>query len=159
PPDELLGVSICNTRTGCLAEAMTRAGSASFCALVVAVLVAACGKQAALGDRAPAPGVYHLEARDSATALALRADGTFTVHRDAWTSAAVLAAGAGTAPSVAAVGAAAARAGLDWPTPPASPSTVFRTITLHGDERGDLVVVGESRWAGSFAQRWKPGRL
>jgi hypothetical protein len=120
---------------------------------MLALLVAACGKEAALGSVAPAAGVYHLEGREGVTALELRHDGTFTIHHDSCVSAGVLECGSWNARSV------VPQDGLYWPTPPAFPSTVFRRITLHGDEGGDLVVVGESPWAGSFAQRWKRGRV
>jgi hypothetical protein len=136
---------------------MTRAAAASVVALVSALLVSACGKTELLSQVVPAPGVYHLDGQRDVAALELRADGTFTIHRDSCVSAGVLDCGSWN-PQLGAGAAVVPHEGLYWPTPREFPSTVFRRITLHGEASGDLVAVAQSPWAGSFSQRWRRGR-
>lgn len=122
-------------------------------ALVSAALVVACGKTG--GPGLPRTGLYHLRGASEATSLELRDDGTFTLRRESCASIGDLECGRW-APSDASA-AIVTRDGLYWPTPDEFPSAVVRSVTLraHGDE---LVVVGESAWAGAFTQRWQPGR-
>ena len=118
-----------------------------------ALLVAACGKT---GGSPVVAGVYHLAKSDESTSLELRRDGSFTLRRESCASIGDLECGrwqpdaAGTAHLV-------TREGLYWPTPDDFPSTVLRTLTFH-EHDGELVVVGESPWAGTFTQRWSRGR-
>lgn len=126
--------------------------------VVVALLLAACGKHGGLPNVAPDPGFYHLDGPEGVTALELRADGRFTLHRDSCETAGVLDCGAWRRAALTPTAEIVRREGLYWPTAPRFPSTVFRKLTLHGEESGDLVVIGESEWAGSFSQRWKRGR-
>ncbi|CAN5704762.1 hypothetical protein BH11MYX4_BH11MYX4_65760 [soil metagenome] len=122
-------------------------------AFATALVVAACGKTASV---APVAGVYHLTGSEEPTNLELRPDGTFTLRRDSCESAGGLECGAWKT-EVTGASQVVAREGLYWPTPDAFPSAVVRTLALrrHGHE---LEVVGESEWAGSFKQRWAPGR-
>ncbi len=121
--------------------------------LGTALVVAACGKTGAV---APAAGVYHLTESGEPTNLELRPDGTFTVRRESCESIGDLECGiwmterTGTSHVV-------PRDGQYWPTPETFPSAVIRRLSLrpHGQE---LVIVGDSEWAGSFTQRWVPGR-
>jgi hypothetical protein len=124
--------------------------------LVGAVVVAACGKTGpSPGGAAQVAGVYHLLGAAQATNLELRDDGTFTLRADSCDSSGVLACGdwtaAGGRPHV------VPRDGLYWPTPNAFPSSVVRRVTMGVRDR-ELVVVGTSEWAGTFTQRWSPGR-
>jgi hypothetical protein len=120
--------------------------------VTTALVVAACGKT---GGTTPLAGVYHLQGSNDATSLELRSDGTFTLRRDSCESAGVLTCGDWTAaPTGAHVDAVP---GMYWPTPDTFPSAVVRRISL-SSLGGDLVVVGESDWAGTFTERWVPGR-
>jgi hypothetical protein len=132
-------------------EAMSLARLLSL-ATTAAVVLAACGKT---GGGTPLAGVYHLQGSNEATSLELRGDGTFTLRRDSCESSGVLSCGDWTAaPTGARV---LAVPGMYWPTPDAFPSAVVRRISL-ASLGGDLVVVGESDWAGTFTERWAPGR-
>jgi hypothetical protein len=127
------------------------------CALaaVVAIAVASCGKAGGAPHTAALAGVYHLREAGQATSLELRTDGTFTVRRESCTSIGVLACGEWVAePTRARM---LARSDPYWPTPDDFPSSVVESVTLR-DHDGDLVVTGESPWAGRFTQRWSPGR-
>ncbi len=123
-------------------------------ALATSVVVAACGKT---GTLTPLAGVYHLPGSAQPTNLELRTDGTFTLRRDSCESAGGLECGAWRRSEITGSSQVVARDGLYWPTPDDFPSAVVRTLSLrpHG---GDLEIVGESEWAGSFTQRWTPGR-
>ena len=117
-----------------------------------ALLLGACGKT---GGSAPLAGLYHLEAGGEATSLELRGDGTFTLRRDSCESSGVLTCGEWSpAPAGARV---RAVPGMYWPTPDTFPSAVVKRISL-SSLGGDLIVVGESEWAGTFTERWVPGR-
>jgi hypothetical protein len=132
-------------------EAMKLARIASLAA-VAALVLGACGKS---GGTTPLAGVYHLKGGSDATSLELRADGTFTLRRDSCESSGVLTCGDWTpGPTGAQV---RAVPGLYWPTPDSFPSAVVRRISL-SSLGGDLIVVGESDWAGTFTERWAPGR-
>ncbi len=117
-----------------------------------ALVLAACGKT---GGSTPLAGVYHLQGSSDATSLELRDDGTFTLRRDSCESSGVLTCGdwapAPTGAHVRAV------PGMYWPTPDTFPSAVVRRLSL-SSVAGNLVVVGESDWAGTFTERWVPGR-
>jgi len=116
------------------------------------VVLAACGKT---GGTTPLAGVYHLQGSSDATSLELRGDGTFTLRRDSCESSGVLTCGDwAPAPTGARV---LAVPGMYWPTPDTFPSAVVKRISL-SSLGGDLVVVGESDWAGTFTERWVPGR-
>jgi hypothetical protein len=122
-----------------------------------ALAVAACGKS---GARAPVAGVYHLEDAPGSlgvTNLELRSDGTFTVRRESCDSSiGDLDCGAWRTEPTGGTHVVKTE-GLYWPTPDEFPSAIVRTVTLR--PRGDeLIVVGESEWAGKFTQRWAPGR-
>ena len=121
-------------------------------ALLGAVLVASCGKT---GGTPHVAGRYHLPDVANATSLELRDDGTFTLLRESCASVGTLECGEWK-PDAAGNAHLVTRDGLYWPTPRAFPSTVFRTLTLH-ERDGELLVVGESPWAGSFKQRWSRG--
>lgn len=122
-------------------------------AVGTALVVAACGKT---GVVAPTAGVYHLTDSGEPTNLELRPDGTFTIRRESCASIGDLECGVwrteatGTSHVV-------ARDGQYWPTPDSFPSSVIQRLSLrpHGQE---LVIVGDSEWAGTFTQRWIPGR-
>ena len=117
-----------------------------------ALVLGACGKT---GGSTPLAGVYHLQRGGEATSLELRSDGTFTLRRDSCESSGVLTCGDWTpAPTGAHV---RAVPGMYWPTPDTFPSAVVKRISL-SSLGGDLVVVGESEWAGTFTERWVPGR-
>jgi hypothetical protein len=121
-------------------------------AAVAALVLAACGKT---GGTTPLAGVYHLQGSPDATSLELRGDGTFTLRRDSCESSGVLSCGDWSpAPTGARV---VAVPGMYWPTPETFASAVVRRISLTS-VGGDLLVVGESDWAGSFTERWVPGR-
>lgn len=121
-------------------------------AAVGALLLAACGKTS---TTSPVSGVYHLPGSADATSLEVRDDGTFALRRESCLSSGVVSCGDWTA---AAGGARVVpRDGLYWPTPDAFPSAVVRKLTLEPRGR-DLVVVGESEWAGSFTEHWSAGR-
>ena len=132
---------------------LTRRGLIAL-ALATSVVVAACGKT---GTVAPLAGVYHLTGSAQPTNLELRTDGTFTLRRESCASAGGLECGAWRRSELTGSSQVVARDGLYWPTPDEFPSAVVRTLSLrpHG---GELEVVGESEWAGSFTQRWSPGR-
>jgi len=131
---------------------MKLAGHVLSLAGVAALVLAACGKT---GGSTPLAGVYHLQGSTEATSLELRGDGTFTLRRDSCESSGVLTCGDWTpAPTGARV---LAVPGMYWPTPDTFPSAVVRRISL-SSLGGDLVVVGESAWAGTFTERWAPGR-
>jgi hypothetical protein len=121
-------------------------------ATVLAVVLAACGKTSATSRVA---GVYHLAGSADATSLEVRDDGTFALRRDSCVSSGVVSCGEW---APAAGGAKVVNSGsLYWPTPDAFPSAVIHALTL--EPRGhDLLVVGENDWAGSFSERWSPGR-
>ena len=123
-------------------------------ALATSVVVAACGKTGTLG---PLAGVYHLTGSAQPTNLELRTDGTFTLRRDSCESTGGLECGVWRRSEITGSSQVVARDGLYWPTPDDFPSAVVRALSLrpHG---GDLEIVGESEWAGSFTQRWTPGR-
>ena len=117
-----------------------------------ALVLAACGKT---GGSTPLAGIYHLQGGAEATSLELRGDGTFTLRRDSCESSGVLTCGDwAAAPTGARV---VAVPGMYWPTPDTFPSAVVRRISL-SSLGGDLIVVGESDWAGTFSERWAPGR-
>jgi hypothetical protein len=120
-----------------------------------ALAVVACGKT---GAKAPVAGVYHLAGAGErgTTNLELRSDGTFTVRRESCESIGDLECGAWKTEPTGGTHV-VTREGLYWPTPDEYPSAIVRTVTLR--PRGDeLIVVGESDWAGTFTQRWAPGR-
>lgn len=121
-------------------------------AAVSTLVLAACGKT---GGSTPLAGVYHLQGGADATSLELRGDGTFTLRRDSCESSGVLTCGDWLAQP------AGARLlevpGMYWPTPDTFPSAVVHRVSL-SSLGGDLVVVGESDWAGTFTERWVPGR-
>ncbi len=129
--------------------------------LVTAVLVAACGKSGGVANLPPNAGLYHLETDEApwATSLDLRADGTFTVRREACDGIGDLECGGWSQDAISPSGHVAVRDDMYWPTPTSFRSNVMKKLTLRSDERGDLVVVGESDWAGSFVQHWKHGRM
>jgi hypothetical protein len=130
---------------------VSRSYTLSFSAVAL-VLLGACGKNGGLANVPPSPGLYHLE--DSPTTLDLRSGGTFTVRREVANSIGDLDSGAWSQDTLTPSGHITLRDGLYWPTPSRFPSTVFTKITLHGEEHGDLVVFGESPWAGTFTQHW-----
>lgn len=134
---------------------MTSRAARVVCLAACAVLVlAACGKT---GGTTPLAGVYHLPGAADATSLELRADGTFTLRRDSCVSSGVLSCGDWT--SAPTGGSVVTAPGMYWPTPDTFPSAVVRRISLASTNAGpELVVVGESDWAGSFTERWVPGR-
>ena len=117
-----------------------------------ALLVAACGKTSTTSR---VSGVYHLPGSADATSLEVRDDGTFALRRESCVSSGVVSCG----DWIAAAGGAKVvpREGLYWPTPDAFPSAVVHALTLEPRGR-DLVVIGESEWAGSFTERWSAGR-
>jgi hypothetical protein len=121
-------------------------------AAAAGLILAACGKT---GGSTPLAGVYHLQGGADATSLELRGDGTFTLRRDSCESSGVLTCGdwkpAPTGARLVAV------PGMYWPTPDTFPSAVVQRVSL-SSLGGDLVVVGESDWAGTFTERWVPGR-
>jgi hypothetical protein len=122
-------------------------------AFVGAALLAACGKT---GGVSPVAGVYHLPGSAEATSLELRSDGTFSVRRESCVSAAVVSCGdwrAGAAGGARVVKPEA----LYWPTPDEFPSAVVRHLSLEAEGR-ELLVIGENEWAGTFTERWVPGR-
>lgn len=121
--------------------------------LLGGVVLAACGKT---GGTPHVAGVYHLLEGGEATSLELREDGTFTLLRESCASVGELECGEWK-PDAAGNAHLTTRDGLYWPTPDAFPSTVFRALTIH-EHDGDLLVVGESPWAGTFKQRWSRGR-
>ena len=132
-------------------EAMSLARLLSLAA-TCSLVVAACGKT---GGSPPLAGIYHLPGVADATSLELRGDGTFTLRRDSCESSGVLTCGDWTAfPMGAQV---KAVPGMYWPTPETFPSAVVRRVSL-SSLGSDLIVVGESDWAGSFTERWVPGR-
>jgi hypothetical protein len=116
------------------------------------LLLAACGKTSTTSR---VSGVYHLPGSPDATSLEIRDDGTFALRRDSCVSSGVVSCGDWVA---AAGGAKVVESdGLYWPTPDTFPSAVVHVLTL--EPRGhDLLVVGESEWAGSFTERWAAGR-
>lgn len=122
-------------------------------AFVGAFVLAACGKT---GGISPVAGVYHLPGSPGATSLELRDDGTFSLRRESCVTADIVSCGdwrAGAAGGARVVKPEA----LYWPTPDAFPSAVVRKLSLEAEGR-DLVVVGENEWAGTFKERWSPGR-
>lgn len=129
--------------------------SLALAAGLVVALVPGCGKSGGFASAAPSPGLYRLD--DGATFLELRKEGTFTVHRRSPASIGATECGAWRRDNLAPTGHVVMHDGFYWPTPSRFPSTVFHKITLRGEESGDLVVVGESEWAGSFTQRWQQG--
>jgi hypothetical protein len=129
-----------------------RAGRVLSLATVFAVVLAACGKTSATSRVA---GVYHLAGAADATSLEVRDDGTFALRRESCVSSGVVSCGEWTA---AAGGAKVVKSeSLYWPTPDDFPSAVVHALTLEPRGR-DMLVVGESEWAGSFTERWSPGR-
>jgi hypothetical protein len=116
------------------------------------LLLAACGKTSTTSR---VSGVYHLPGSPDATSLEIRDDGTFALRRESCVSSGVVSCGNW----VAAAGGAKVipHDGLYWPTPDAFPSAVVDALTLEPRGR-DLLVVGESEWAGSFTERWAQGR-
>ncbi len=129
-----------------------RVGRLLSIAAVFALLLAACGKTSTTSR---VSGFYHLSGSADATSLEMRDDGTFALRRESCVSSDVVSCGAWTA------GAGGARVvprdGLYWPTPDAFPSAVVRALTLEPRGR-DLLVIGESEWAGTFTERWSSGR-
>jgi hypothetical protein len=123
-------------------------------ALATSLVVAACGKTATI---APVAGVYHLTGSEQPTNLELRTDGTFTLRRESCESAGGLECGAWRRSEGLGDPQVVARDGLYWPTPESFPSAVVRTLSLRR-RGGELEVVGESDWAGTFTQHWAPGR-
>ena len=122
-------------------------------AAVTALLLAACGKTSTTSR---VSGVYHLPGSADATSLEVRDDGTFALRRESCVSSGINSCGDWTA--AAGGGRVVTRDGLYWPTPDAFPSAVVRKVTL--EPRGkDLLVIGESEWAGSFTERWSAGRV
>lgn len=130
-----------------------RASALACLALLGGVLVSACGKT---GGTPHVAGRYHLKGVARATSLELRENGTFTVLRESCVSAPALECGEWT-PDAAGNAHLTTHSGLYWPTPDKFPSTVFRKVTL-SEHDGELLVVGESPWAGTFKQRWSRGR-
>jgi len=129
-----------------------RAGRVLSIAATGAVLLGACGKTSATSRVA---GVYHLPGSADATSLEVRDDGTFALRRDSCVSSGVVSCGEW---KQAAGGAKVVKSEtLYWPTPDAFPSAVVHGLTLEPRGR-DLLVVGENEWAGSFTERWSPGR-
>jgi hypothetical protein len=129
-----------------------RAARVLAAAAVGALLLAACGKTSTTSR---VSGVYHLPGSADATSLEVRDDGTFALRRDSCVSSGVVSCGDWTA---AAGGGKVVPSGpLYWPTPDTFPSAVVRKLTLEPRGR-DLVVVGESEWAGSFTEHWSAGR-
>ena len=122
-------------------------------AFTCGLVLAACGKT---GGSSNVAGIYHLATAGEATSLALHDDGTYTLRRDSCESIGELECGTWKAD---AAGAAHVlrRDGMYWPTPEHFPSTVFKSLQLQ-EREGELVVVGESPWAGSFTQHWARGR-
>jgi hypothetical protein len=129
---------------------------ASLCVLVAvaALLVAACGKTAVA---TPFEGMYHLAGPGPSTNLELRADGTFTLRRDACDSAGALECGRWETETTTGGVRVVPREGIYWPTPETFPSAVLRGVALRHQGSG-LEVTGASAWAGSFTQRWERGR-
>lgn len=128
----------------------------SLCLLATGLLVlSACGKSGGFANVPPDPGLYHLD--DGATFLDLGKEGTFTVHRRSSESIGATECGSWKRDTLTPTGHVVMHEGMYWPSPVRFPSTVFQRITLHGEENGDLVVVGESEWAGTFTQRWARG--
>jgi hypothetical protein len=122
-----------------------------FLGLASAILVVACGK---VGGDARVAGVYRLPKAHGTTSLELREDGTFTLHRMSCESSDQITRGDWKTEGAARI---VRRDVPYWPTPDTFPSTVVRTLTLR--PRGeDLIVVGESEWAGTFTQKWLRGR-
>ena len=133
-------------------EMATRFAQVLSLAATGAVLLAACGKTSTASRVA---GIYHLAGSADATSLEVRDDGTFALRRESCVSSGVVSCGEWTQ---AAGGARVVKSEtLYWPTPEAFPSAVVRALTLEPRGR-DLLVVGESEWAGSFSERWSPGR-
>jgi hypothetical protein len=129
-----------------------RMARAAVLAMVGATILGACGKT---GGGSPVAGAYHLPGSAGATGLELHDDGTFALRRESCVSSAVVSCGDWTsAPTGAQV---VTHAGLYWPTPDAFPSAVMTRISLASSGR-DLLVVGESEWAGSFTEHWTRGR-
>jgi len=130
----------------------SRVASALVTAAVGALLLAACGKTSTTSR---VSGVYHLPGSADATSLEVRDDGTFALRRESCVSSGVVSCG----DWIAAAGGAKVvpRDGLYWPTPDAFPSAVVHVLTLEPRGR-DLVVIGESEWAGSFTEHWSAGR-
>ncbi|MBX3188503.1 MAG: hypothetical protein KF819_15920 [Labilithrix sp.] len=123
----------------------------AFIGLASALLVVACGK---VGGDAPLAGVYMLERSPAPTRLELRGDGTFTLHRTIVHSSDLFAHGEWRTDGATRL---VRRDVRYWPTPDTFPSSVVATLTLR--PRGeDLVVTGESEWAGTFDQRWRRQR-
>ena len=122
-------------------------------AVVGATLLAACGKT---GGSSPVAGVYHLAGSSQATSLELRGDGTFSLRRESCVSADVVSCGdwrAGAAGGANVV----KPENLYWPTPDEFPSAVVRKLSFESEGK-ELLVIGENEWAGTFKERWSPGR-
>jgi hypothetical protein len=133
-----------------MSSSVARAVSA---AAVAALLLAACGKTSTTSR---VSGVYHLAGAADATSLEVRDDGTFALRRESCVSSGINSCGDWRA--AAGGGRVVTRDGLYWPTPDAFPSAVVSKVTL--EPRGhDLLVIGESAWAGSFTERWSLGRV
>jgi len=118
----------------------------------VSVLAAGCGKRGGSGAVA---GTYHLVGAEEATSLEIRADGTFTLRRDSCASIGDLACG-DWRPQTAWTAVIAPRD--YWPTPATFPSARVDRLEIEARD-GELVVVGENAWFGTFTQRWVPGRV
>lgn len=120
--------------------------------LAFAATASACGKSGGVANVPPSPGFYR--ATDGNSFLLLRDDGSYLVHRRSEESIGSTACGAWRQDTISPSGYVVVKEGAYWPSPPRFPSAVFERITLHGAGNGDLVVVGESPWAGSFSQEW-----
>jgi len=118
------------------------------------VALPGCGKSGGLASVAPDPGLYRLD--DRATFLELRSGGTFVVHRRSAASIGMTECGTWHRDNLSPKGELDLRDPFYWPSPERFPGTVFQKISFHGEENGDLVVVGTSEWAGTFSQRWMP---
>ncbi len=123
-------------------------------ALCVSILLVAvgCGKKGGSGAIA---GTYHLAGAEEATSLEVRPDGTFTLRRESCASIGDLACG-GWRPRTAFSAVIAPRD--YWPTPANFPSARVDALELVAHD-GELVVMGENAWFGTFTQRWVPGRV
>lgn len=120
--------------------------------LAIGSAACACGKSGGVANVPPSPGFYR--ASDGDSFLLLRDDGSYLVHRRSEGSIGSTACGAWKQDTISPSGYVVVQEGAYWPSPPRFPSAVFQRITLHGAGNGDLVVVGESPWAGSFSQEW-----
>ena len=116
------------------------------------LLAAACGKTSTTSR---VSGVYHLPGAADATSLEVRDDGTFALRRESCVSSGINSCGDWRA--AAGGGRVVTKDGLYWPTPDSFPSAVVSKVTLEPRGR-DLLVIGESEWAGGFTERWSLGR-